>query len=480
MRASRTVVEAKPPTALAMMAEPVLRDTRYLETYGCYPRRAVVELEASEKLDAKLTRFKLLRLVFSEEESKQTFLEEPEGQTWSISFKEPTLLEFSFELNPGYYLLFASGERGRFALPIVVDDRERPASVAVIRPTFTQWSYHAEGFYHNDYRSQADRVLMSVGYRGGRAGRLMEGAMRKTARTLKLPKVNFPYTPFPANASINLNGFYRRNNRWDRLMWDETYGRLEGLWVDEVISGMPVFALLEKNAVPYHVYTDVDLHNRDPRLERYRVLIFSGQEGITRDYYTMLESLQARGETSFLLWGVQAFGYRQLDYDARSGELSYVATRGQRGMWGDALTERQPDWADESRLFGFHFPEPQSATWRYDKPYSRIVVHDREHAIVSASNHSETYHFEVRDRQGETHTGLTWAGGEVQERVDAEARVIAYLDDDREIIGIGEYRNTIIFSPTYLPAFFAYQSAEHPEIEAWLMAALSYLTRKNA
>lgn len=462
------------------MAEPVLRDTRYLETYGCYPRRSVVELESSGKLDASLTRFKLLRLVFSAEESKQTFEEETAEQSWSISFKEPTRLELSFDLKPGYYLLFASGERGRFALPLVIDDKETRADVVVIRPVFTQWSYHAEGFYFNDYRSQADRLLMAVGYKGGRAGRLMEGALRRTARSLRLPKVNFPYSPFPAHASINLGGFYRRNNRWDRLMWDETFGRLEGLWVDELISGMPVFALLERNGVPYHVYTDADLHNRNPELERYSVLIFSGQEGITRDYYSALESLQSRGRTSFLLWGVQAFGYRQLDYDARSGELSYVATRGRQGMWGDELTGRQPDWVDESRLFGFHFPEPQSATWRYDKPYSRIVVHNPEHPVVRASAHSKSYHFQVRDRAGETHTGLTWAGGEVQERIAPEADVIAYLDDDREIIGIGEYRNTIIFSPTYLPAFFAYQSEEHPEIEAWFMAALSYLTRTNA
>jgi hypothetical protein len=83
----------------------------------------------------------------------------------------------------------------------------------------------------------------------------------------------------------------------------------------------------------------------------------------------------------------------------------------------------------------------------------------------------------VRDLAGASHPGLTWAGGEVQQCVAPGARVIAHLDDDERIIGIGEYRNTVIFSPTYLPAFFAYQSREHPEIEEWFMNALDYLRR---
>jgi hypothetical protein len=92
----------------------------------------------------------------------------------------------------------------------------------------------------------------------------------------------------------------------------------------------------------------------------------------------------------------------------------------------------------------------------------------------------KTFSYQVHDLNGRSHPGLTWAGGEVQERIAPEATVIAHLDDEPEVIGIGEYRNTVLFSPTYLPAFFAYQSTEHPEIEAWFIAALNYLIGRKS
>jgi hypothetical protein len=433
-------------------------------------------LEASKAVSAGLTVFKLFKLQFDLERGTQ-LLREVGEETWQLKLKGPTDLELTFDLTPGYYLLFSSEGHQPSALPIIVTDRSAPAEVAVIRPVFTQWSYHSKGFYFNEYRSPSDRLLMRVGGLG-KAGRLAERALRQSAGRLRIPKINFPYGPFPAHASISLRDFYRRNNRWDRLLWDKELGRLEGLWVDEVLSGMPIFALLDKNSVPYHVFTDVDLHNQNPALSSYSVLIFSGQEGITPAYHRTLQSLQAARQTSFLLWGVQAFGYRQLAYDAETGELAYVGTRGSRGMWGDQLEGHQPEWGDEGNLFGFHFPEPESASWRYDKPYARIVVKEPEHPIVRRHRQSaDTYHYEVRDLAGASHPGLTWAGGEVQQRVAPGAGVIAHLDDDEQIIGIGEYRNTVIFSPTYLPAFFAYQSREHPEIEEWFMNALDYLRR---
>ena len=459
------------------MVELVLRDTRYLENYGCHQPHSTLALEASQAVSEGQTVFKFFKLTFDPAAGTQLLKEVPEDN-WRLTFKGRTSLNLSFNLTPGYYLLFASDDGHEpSALPLVVTDRTKPADVAVIRPVFTQWSYHSAGFYFNEYRSLADRTLMRIGSRG-RAGRLTERMLRQAAGKLRLPKINFPYRPFPAHTVISLQGFYRRNNRWDRLLWDARLGRLEGLWVDEVLSGMPVFAMLDKNDVPYHVFTDVDLHNQNPALASYRVLVFSGQEGMTPSYYRMLQQLQAGGRTSFLLWGVQAFGYRQLNYEAETGELTYVGTRGRQGMWGDQLSGSQPEWGDEGKLFGFHFPEPQSASWRYDKPYARIVVSQPDHPITRGDRRpGKTYHYEVRDLAGTSHPGLTWAGGEVQQRVAPEARVIAHLDDDSQIIGIGEYRNTIIFSPTYLPAFFAYQSEQHPEIEEWFMAALEYLTR---
>ena len=455
-------------------AELGLRDLRYLESYGCYPCRTTIELEIHPPGILEALSFRVLNLIFDSVQGIQALRDVP-PKSWEIDFKGQRQFTLSFDLDPGYYLLLAAHQSQSSAVPFVVADYEKPADVAVIRPVFTQWSYHSDGFYFNDYRSPFDRALSHVGQSGG-LGRLTERASRELARRLGLHGINFPYRPFPAHSTINLGGFYRRNNRWERTIWDARWGRQEGLWVDEVLSGMPIFALLNKNAISYHVFTDVDFHNQNAALASYRVLIFSGQEGVTNSYYQMLQRLQSAGETSFLLWGTQAFGYRQFAYDAATGELRYLCTRGHRGMWGDELNDRQPDWKDEGRLFGFHFPEPQSPNWRYDKPYSQIIVSQIDHPIVSQFGGPEkTFHYEVQDSNGERHPGLTWAGGEIQRRVTDEARVIAYLDDDPEVIGIGEYRNTVVFAPTYLPAFFAYQSLNHPEVEAWFMGALNYL-----
>jgi hypothetical protein len=455
-----------------------LRDTGYLETYGRYPSSSVMELEVQGADSLESLTFRIVRLVFDSDHRAQR-LHDVQPGPWRVDIKENSRAALHFDLSTGYYILLASCGEQSSAVPFIVANHTKPADVAVIRPVFTQWSYHTDGFYANDYRSPVDRLLSRVGgLRGG--GRFAERALRKAASNLGLRKVNTPVHTFPANAAINLGDFYRRNNRWERTMWDMEWGRQEGLWVDEVLSGMPIFALLEKNDIAYHVYTDVDLHLQNPALESYRVLIFSGQEGITAPYYRMLQNLQSSGRTSFLLWGVQAFGYRELDYQAATGELKYVCTRGHHGMWGDVLEDAQPEWEDEGRLFGFHFPEPRSANWRYDKPYSQIVISEPSHPIVSQAGEAETiFSYEVLDLGGKPHPGLTWAGGEVQQRIAPEATIIAHLDDDREVIGIGEYRNTVLFSPTYLPAFFAYQAKDHPEIETWFIAALNYLTGRK-
>jgi hypothetical protein len=439
-----------------------------------------MELEAEGISSLESLTFRVVRLAFDSDLATQR-LQDIAPTSWQIEIKENSRVNLRFELSPGYYMLLANDGDQSCAVPIVVADHTKPAEVAVIRPVFTQWSYHTDGFYSNDYRSVADRLLREVG-RLWLPGRLAERVLRRAARSLGLKKVNFPYHVFPANASINLGSFYRRNNRWDRLLWDAEWGQQEGLWVDEVISGMPIFTLLGKNDIPFHVYTDVDLHQQNAVLESYRVLIFSGQEGITAPYYRMLQKLQSAGRTFFLLWGVQAFGYRELAYQAETGELKYICTRGNQGMWGDTLEDAEPEWEDEARIFGFHFPEPSSASWRYDKPYSQIRISAPHHPVISASGMAEekTFSYEVRDLNGKSHPGLTWAGGEVQERIAPEATVIAHLDDEPEVIGIGEYRNTVLFSPTYLPAFFAYQSAEHPEIEAWFIAALNYLIGRKS
>lgn len=451
------------------MANLLIRDIKYLDTYGCYPCKGIIELEASQSLATRSISFRVLRLVFSSIEGTQ-MLQDVQKESWQIDFKGDMQFTLSFNFQPGYYLLLACEKYQRSAIPLIIVDLKIPTDVAVIRPVFTQWSYHAKGFYFNTCRSLSNRMVERLG-RIRLGGRFTNQMIRKSAR-----RFNVQCRVFPAYSTVNLSGFYCRNNRWDRIMWSPEFGQLEGLWVDEVLSGMPVFTILDKNTIPYHVFTDVDLHNQNEALKAYRVLIFSGQEGMTPTYYQMLQRLQRSEKTSFLLWGVQGFGYRQLNYHSETGELEYVCTRGHHGMWGDALEDREPDWGDEADLFGFHFPEPASALWRHEAPFSEIRIPPSNHPIVKLSGTSgHSYRYEMRDASNQSRSGLIWAGGEFQRRVAPEAKVIAQLDGDPETIGIGEFRNTILFSPTYLPAFFAYQSQMHPEIEAWFMATLHYL-----
>jgi len=458
----------------------LIRELDYLKTYGIYQTRSEVTYEVGKSGFLSHIQFDLLRVVFDPIHAGLVMRPVESQRRWRVILVDARRFLLTFDLSPGYYLLVAKLGIFNYALPIVVYDRTQAADVAVIRPVFTQWSYHWAGFYFNERQSLADRVLGTIG-RLGLVGRVIEQSLRQSAYKLGLQGINFPYRSFPAHSSVNLCDFYRRNNRWDRTMWNAQLGRLEGIWCDEMLSGMPVFALLDKNDRPYHVFTDVDLHNQNKLLETYRVLIFSGQEGMTPTYYQMLQRLQATGKTSFLLWGVQGFGYRQLDYNDATGELKYICTRGRQGMWGDRLEERQPDWGDEAQIFGFHFPEPQSASWRYDTPYSRIKVHQSDHPITRMSNTAgKNYCYDIRDLKGKSHPGLTWAGGEIQQRVSQDATVIAHLDEDPEVIGIGEYRNTILFAPTYLPAFFAYQGEAHPEVAAWFIGALNYLLDRKS
>lgn len=457
----------------------LIRALDYLETRGVYHRKAEVPCAIRHTGPLSHMTFDLQRVLF--DVSKGRIVLHPEDQErWQVRSVDHTHLLLTFDLTPGYYVLIAKCEGSRSAMSVVVCDRDQTADIAVIRPVFTQWSYHWAGFYFNEERPLVDRVLgMIEGL--GPIGRATARTVRQYGHRLSLQGITFPYKPFPAHPTINLGDFYRRNNRWNRTMWDTQLGCLEGLWNDELLSGMPIFALLDKNRVPYHVLTDVDVHNMSTALEQYRVLVFSGQEGMTPSYYQMLRRLQTTGKTAFLVWGVQGFGYRQLDYDATTGQLTYVCTRGRHGMWGDQLEERQPDWEDEAQIFGFHFPEPQSANWRYETLYSRIKIVQPDHPIVGASSSSDqAHHYEVRDLEGNGHPGLTWAGGEIQQRARPDALVIAHLDEHTEVIGIGEYRNTVLFAPTYLPAFFAYQACAHPEVEQWFMAALHYLLNKCA
>lgn len=458
----------------------LIRACNYLENYGVYPIVSEITVEVDMPITTNHVQFDLQRVIFDDARGHLSLQALPRGDQWDVTVLDEHHCSLKVALAPGYHLFWMDGRGERCAMPIIFQNRTRPAEVAVIRPIFTIWSYHWAGFYFNE------SDFTETGFPGrnsslARACRLAKRVFRRSAHRLGIRADTMGQKSFPAQGTIHLDQYYRRNNRWDKSIWDGEWGNMEGLWCDEVLSGMPVFALLDKHRVPYHVFTDVDLHAQNKALSDYRVLIFSGQEGMTLSYYQMLERLQKKGMTSFLLWGVQGFGYRQLSYDAKTGELRYECTRGRKGLWGDTLEERQPDWEDEAKLFGFHFPEPPSGDWRQKALFSRIGVFPSNHPIVRSSNTSgNSYSYRLQDAQANPKPGLTWAGGEIQRRVAPDAIVLAHLDGEEDLIGIGEYRNAVIFAPTYLPAFFAFQAQSHPEVESWFMAALEYLLGRSA
>lgn len=448
-----------------------VRDRDYFRSLGVYSPGAIITYEIVSSGGYNNLAANLKRLTFDnivkgiqfEEVKSYGILDFPDKKVDMTIKLEKNLL-------PGYYLLLFEKQHFSYGTSIIVPF-PYATPLAVIKPVFTEWTYHAKGSYFNEERAFLDRLLTRLGSFGSSFSK-MEAGFRKIAKALKIRGVNFPYKPFPAHRSINLNSFYVQNHRWDRTIWSKEFGAIDGIWNDEILSAFPIFALLEKNNIEFNVLTDIDLHNKNPKLADYDIIIFYGNEGITKEYYDYLAKLADDCKKRIILWGCQGFGYRQLDYNTQTNELTYVCTRGRNGMWGDKLEEREPDWGDEAKLLGFHFPEPEGADWRYLKLYRTLRVKHKNHWLIKESGiEKDGFTYSIMDLNGNMREGLTWAGGEVFKRISSDAEVIACLNDDEDIIGIGEYKNIIVFAPTYLPAYFAYQNEEHPEIEKLFLAA---------
>jgi len=432
----------------------LIRDLDYCKTFGIYSPGSLINYEIVSSGGIKV-RVSLERLIFNDVAKKIKFESLGNHATWDLSKRMYRAIKLEEDLPLGYYLLRFKGPNLNHAITVIINDKRKKVRLAIIKPVFTEWTYHSDGFYPSEEKSAFKRLL-------------------------NMPKRGLKRAPlkFPAHGSINLTSFYKQNHRWDKTIWDKEFGTIDGLWCDELLCAFPIFSLLEKNNISYHVYTDVDLHAKNKELTKYNTIIFYGSEGMTKEYFDFLSKLANQHKKKIILWGCQAFGYRQLEYDTETHDLSYSCSRGKMGLWGDKLEDQEPDWGDEAKLLGFHFPEPKDADWR--KPYKTLSIIDKDHGLIKGAGLKEKlFTYLIKDHDGNMREGLTWAGGEFFRKVSPDAKVVACLGTDKDVIGIGEYKNILIFSPTYLPAFFAYQNEEHPEIEKMFISAVTtFLDRK--
>lgn len=456
----------------------VVRDIDYVNTFGIYAPGHTIQYEFKFltegvcNLDIAIS---LEQLYFDKENQKVKLRKIRQVQGRSISNYDLLNLRVPDDLPDGFYLyLFTAPDGYQVGNSIIIDDKSKASRIAIIRPVFTEWGYHYHGFYTNECRSKVDKLLTRLEGFSFPSNMLLQ-LFRRIAQSLCWKNVNYPYK-FPACSYVVLSDFYQQNHRWDKTIWDIEYGKIDGIWCDDVVSSFAIYGLLSKNGVDFDVYSDVDMHVANPVLNNYDVIIFYGAELMTLQYYQYLKILIENYGKAVILWGVQGFGYRQVDYDVKTHMLTYKCTRGKIGMWGDKLESIEPSWSNEGDLFGFQFPEPHSRNWR--KYYSTLNINIPNHWLVKKALSSGKLKFEYYiNVDGRRVKGLTGAGGEILKKFSKDAQVIAYLDEDQDVIGIGEKGTTLVFSPTYWPAFFVYQAKEHPEIEALFLAALyHYLT----
>jgi hypothetical protein len=442
-----------------------VRDLRYLETFGIYRPGAELRLELghfTQEWSPELAVTPVLLRVTTHAITGRLWLD-PIRVYPSTPASTRFDLQLPADLRSGQYLIeFRHPGQGRVVYPLFADGGGPEVRMAVVVPTFTVWGYHeTDGFYPGHARAPVDLALARLG-RSSLAGFVAAAAAVVLFKLLGL-RVTQPQ--WPAHRSIELTGFFKTNHRWPKALWDEDLDRLDGLWTDDIDCVMPLFALLDRLGAPFRVVSDVDVHRDDARLKGFRALLFTGQESMTESYFQCLRDLAAAG-VMLVLWGVQGFGYRQVVFDDRTGRLTYVCSRGKRGFWGERLEDAQPPW-NEGELFGFWFPSPDSpeATNPHRIQYSRLVVDDHSHWLVSGLDLRPETSYAVF-ASGAMRPGLNWMGGEPFRRVVPEARVIAHLD--RDVIGLGEYKSTIVVSPTFLPAYGVYQPERHPEVLAIL------------
>jgi hypothetical protein len=357
-------------------------------------------------------------------------------------------------LATGYYRLRPL-DQPDFAHPLPVNgEGSEDAPVAVVRPLLTEWSYAVDGFYPS--RGERELTLRAR----------LSGALR---RLLLRERPRFPMRP-----SVRLDQPYRRNWLWARESWHPVHGLLRGCWNEEIISAWPLYLLLDSLGVRYRVYADTDLHFGTLDLERHDRLLLYGADGITGACFSALQRFAARDGARLVLWACQGLGYREYALSEDGSVLSHVATRGRFGMWGERLGETDPAW-DEGAVFGFRFPTPEGPRWWLKAPYRTIEVVRPDHWLIQGAQlAASSFIYEKRDADGVIQPGLIRFGGEFFEPAHPDATVVARIPEgDTPLIGIGEFRNVVTFSPTYWPAYWLWHYPRHPEVPALLRAALS-------
>lgn len=441
------------------------RDVAHATHGGVYAPGAVVEIELSPASSplAPLPVQPLVRRVCFDPIARRPMLAAAARWDGVVLDSQGCRVRGALPQDPGMYVLeFANPTGVRVALSLYVSAASTTAPV-VILPTFTVWGYHrTSGFYPGHGRPDADRWLAMIG-RMGMVGRALVLTCRVAAKRLFGVHVNQP--SWPVHARVRLDSYFETNHRWMKGIWDRELARLEGVWNDDIDILIPFFALADAHGIAFRIASDLDVHRQEDWLMRAAHWIFVGQESLTARYWAHLEQFAAAGG-GITLWCPQGFGYRQVEYDETAHCLSYVCSRGTRGFWNEPLEAVDPPW-DESKVFGFRFPSPDSveATNPHRVQYDALVVQTPLGGSTGPQIPPGTVVKFPLWANGAWRPGLNWMGGEPFRRVIPEAAIHVHMAGDREVIGFGTFRNTAVVSPTFLGALWAY-GAEQSLVEA--------------
>jgi hypothetical protein len=379
----------------------------------------------------------------------------------------------------GACILSAETQTQTYAQVIIVNARDSAvyANVVVIRPSFTEWGYHRDGFYWNEQRRLGDKIVRKICATVPGSGRVLFPLCNLFPKQLRYPYFN------PANELINLERVYETNPRWlkaghwaasevyfdgSALALPPEHSTWPGMWTEDVKSTLPTYALLQHAGLRFHTATDVDVHRGSDIVTNARVLLFYAQELMTREYFENLaDYLQSRGRR-VVLFGVQGMGYKEVTFSEGDGTLYFLGEKSPRvGLSGEVTSGVLPSWGRrDAEVFGFEFPQPFPG-WR--QMAHKLKIRDPNHWLIQGMADQFTY--EIADPDGTIVPGLTRAGGEYFRQTRDDARVIATLDDS-DLVGFGVYGNLVVLSPTYWPSFGFYQADAHPEVVEILRRAV--------
>ena len=357
------------------------------------------------------------------------------------------ILDLDGSFHSGYFLLTLTSRDRKYSMYLFINSSEDAFDVAVISPIFTQWAYHADGYYPNHDKLFLEKCAVKSGKLGSLFFRLFNVHVRQD---------------FPSKHLISLKRFYRTNKRWSKvrnlLVRDSIK---DGLWCDEFFVTIPVLAWLKRTKLSCRFFSELDLHRGNKDILKAKVIVMYGQEGFTEGVAATLKEI-FRKKIPCIFVGMQALGYRQYDYDENSGLLAYVATRGQTGLWGEKLELKDPVWAPEGQLFGFEFPTPKDEKWRYERQFKGwTILKPSDPLFENIQKKSFEYYVTIG---GQKHNLISFVGGEYLEKYSPEAEILACLDGGNEFIGCGRYKSNLFFAPTYWPFLGYYQEETYPEI----------------